>query len=208
MTDIVKDIENVAAAGASLRTAIIIGIGAAALVGALATWTAHHFEERGRQLERAGWLAKENAARIAQEKKDAVDTLRHQQIERETSERHQKELDQLRADAAADRAAADRAGGLRIPVVACPDARPAAATETAGAGGRDEAGPASVRLPQSIENGLWALANDADEVSAQLRACQGWILANGFYGPEPAAGSELLGRIDAVENQESKGDAQ
>jgi hypothetical protein len=208
MTDIVKDIENVAAAGASLRTAVIIGIGAAALVGAVATWTAHHFEERGRQLERADWLAKENVARIAQEKKDAADALRHQQIERETSERHQKELDSLRADAAADRAAADRAGGLRIPATACAASGDAAATETAGASGRDEAGSASVRLPQSIENDLWTLANDADEVSAQLRACQGWILANGFYGQEPAAETKLLGRIDAVENQDSKGDAQ
>jgi hypothetical protein len=138
--------------------------------------------------------------REAYEQKDAADQLHYQQIERTTSEHHEQELAQLRLERDADRAAVDNAGGLRISASACPAARPAAAPEAAGASGRNEASPATVRLPQSVEDGLWRLADDADEVSAQLRACQGWIRSNNFYGPVNDSNRQLLVKIAGDNN--------
>jgi hypothetical protein len=213
--DIIKDIEGVAQAGMDIRTRLIIVLAVVLALGALAAYGANHFEAKGRALERADWLAKQvreqqaDAALVARHDADmrAIED-KHQQIERTTSEKHEQELAQLRRERDADRRRADAAGGLRIPAPACPAGSTVAGTEAASAGGRDAAGPGTVRLPQQVENDLWVIADDADEVSAQLRACQGWILANGFYGPQNSAWHELLGRIDAIGNQDSRGEAQ
>lgn len=211
MTDILKDIESVAQAGLDMRTRLIIGLGACIVLIVLALGLAHHFEDRGRQLERAGWLKKEADERTAdlaliQQHQAEMNELEkhHLLIERETSENHEKELAQLRHDRDADRAAVDRAGGLRIPAPACPADRPVGGTEAPGAGGRDEAGAGTVRLPYQVENDLWSIVNDADEVSGQLRACQSWIRANGFYGPAMSEKPALLDRMIAVPNQQTK----
>jgi hypothetical protein len=209
MTDILKDVESVAAAGLDVRTKLILVLGAVVLASGAAAYGAHYFEQRGAMIERAGWLAKqvkEQAADAALVRKHEADmqALRdHQQtIERQTSEKHETELAQLRRERDADRLAADRAGGLRIPAAACAADRAVAGTEAASAGGRDEAGAGTIRLPVQIENDLWAIANDADEVSAQLRACQGWIRSNGFYGAADGESGALLDRIIPAQNSQ------
>lgn len=124
----------------------------------------------------------------------------YRDINLKVSQDHENELQTLRLARDLDRAAIDRAGGLRIPAPACPD--PAAApAKTNGASGRDEVGTGTVRLPREVENRLWALADDADEVSAQLRSCQAWIRDNGFYGPIPSDSTQLLDRMIAAPNQ-------
>lgn len=207
MTDILKDIEGVAEAGLDMRTRLIVALGACLVLGVVGLGLAQHFEGKGRQLERAEWLAKQ-----VQEQKDDAALLakhdvdmraleaQHKQTERETSEKHEQELAQLRLERDADRRHADAAGGLRIPAPACPAGSAVAGAEAPGAGRRDEAGAATVRLPQQVENDLWAITDDADEVSAQLRACQGWIRANGFYGEKPAGSVQLLDRMIAAPN--------
>lgn len=208
MTDILKDIEGAAVATVDIRTKLIIGLGAALALAGLFAWGANHFEDKGRQLERAGWLAKEVAekqADIALERKHAADMAalkdHYEAIGRTTSENHENELAQLRLERDADRRRADAAGGLRILAPACPAGGTVAATEAAGTSGRHEAGTRSIRLPQQVENDLWAIADDADEVSAQLRACQSWIRANGFYGKEPTGSGQLLDRMIAAPTQ-------
>lgn len=209
MTEILKDIENVAAAGSNMRARLLLVVGVVIVGALLGLGVAHHFEDKGRQLERAGWLKKEAAERtadLALVRKHDVDMraldARHHQIERETSEKHETELAQLRRDRDADRRRADAAGGLRIPAAACPTGGIVAGTEAASAGGRDETGAGTVRLPQQIEDDLWTLANDADEVSGQLRACQGWIVSNEFYGPYISKSHQLLGNMIGPPNKQ------
>lgn len=159
----------------------------------------------GKLEERATWEGMEESRELAEKELAERHRLEDEALRQKfithnlkVTADHEKELDQVRAAAAADRADADRHGGLRIPA---PERCSApATTEAPGAGGRDEAGPATIRLPLEVENSLWDLVNDADAVSAQLRACQTWIRGNGFYGPVPAENPELLDRMIAAPN--------
>lgn len=202
-----KTVTDVATAGASVRLRLmlwLVGLVALIVTGlALVAWGEH----RGAKLERADWLKKEqqrlkdqtlllrnHAAEVA------ALTLKHNLTNLKVTTDHEKELDALRRDRAADRAAFDRAGGLRIDRAVCDS--PAGQAEAPGAGGRDEAGAGTVRLPYQVESDLWAIVNDADEVSAQLRSCQAWIVDNGFYGPAPAESPPLLDRMVSSQNQD------
>lgn len=208
MTINLKDVAGLASAGMTIQSRLILIVGGITVAGLLALALANYYEGKGRALERGEWLAKElqrdQADRALERKHQAdMDVLKQAQqaIERKTSEDHQTELAALRHDRAADRAAADRNGGLRIPAPSCPAGVAVAGTEAAGAGGRDEASAGTIRLPHQVENNLWDIADAADEVSAQLRACQSWIRANGFYGPTPAETRALLDRMIAAPNQ-------
>lgn len=195
------------AKASAARIRLIVTAGALVVGGAIAWGVAHHFEDKGRQLERAVWLQKmadERAADLVLERQhqEAIARLNlmHKQIERKTSENHIKELAQLHRERDADRIAVDRAGGLRVSAAGCArDPAPAAAA-SASPGGRDEAGAGTIRLPEQVEDGLWRLADDADEVSAQLRACQAWILDHGFYGQMAVDPGVLLDRMLASPN--------
>jgi hypothetical protein len=211
MMDIEKDITAVVEGGMDLRARLILWLGASILLLVAGIAFAHHFEQRGRTLERAGWVKKEadeRAADLALTRKHEADmqALRDHQLflERKTSEDHEQELAQVRAAAAADRADADRRGGLRIPAPPCTAGTAVAGTETPSPGRRDETGTPTVRLPQQVENDLWALADDADEVSAQLRACQGWIRDNEFYGDNSDRYQRLLGRMIPWQNKQEE----
>jgi hypothetical protein len=168
----------------------------------------------GQLEERATWQGLEDeraaAAQLVLEQHEAdLEAERKRNIETnlKVSHDHENEIDALRAARAADRAAFDRAGGLRIPApatAACagaPGDRPGAGAEAPGTSGRDDPGAATIRLPQQVENDLWSIVDDADEVSSQLRACQGWIRTNGFYGPKPTDSRQLLDRMIAAPNQ-------
>lgn len=204
-----KDIEGLAAEGLDVRTRLILWLSAlvAVIVAGivLVAWAEH----RGATLERAGWEKKE-----AQRQKDTADLLRKHAADvaaltlqynlnnLKVSDDHEKELEALRIARAADRAAFDRAGGLRIARAVCNP--PAAGPEAASAGGRDEASASTVRLPEQVENDLWAIVNDADEVSAQLRSCQAWIVTNGFYGQKPTESTPLLDRMVSSQNHNNE----
>jgi hypothetical protein len=54
--------------------------------------------------------------------------------------------------------------------------------DTAGDERNHEAAAGTVRLPITLENNLFDLADDADEIVEQARACQQWIKQHGFYG--------------------------
>ena len=80
-----------------------------------------------------------------------------------------------------DKYLAARAIGLRMPKNSCSGLTTPAETTSSS---RSDDGE-SVRLPRPIEEGLFNLARQADEVNIQLRACQSWIKTNGFYDAKP-----------------------
>jgi len=78
-----------------------------------------------------------------------------------------------RADVAAAR---DGALVLRIPAAAlCPGGSETGPPRPAAAGGD---GAATVELPRAVAADLLALANDADQVADQLRACQAVVISD------------------------------
>jgi hypothetical protein len=143
----------------------------------------------GKKLERQVWQ-KERIVMLAQHAKDIGDQFnKHdQQVKlndakaRKAADTYENAIDQITKHAAADIAAVKRAGGLRIaapPPHAC---RLAATAEGPGAVESHEEAASTVRLPQPVEDGLFGIAADADQVSEQLRALQAWIRDNGHYG--------------------------
>lgn len=83
--------------------------------------------------------------------------------------------------------AAARNGGLRLPTTACSRYDDAKATATS-AGKLDEAAAFNIvsdatteRIPAVIEDRLFALAKNADQLSEQLSALQKWIRESGLY---------------------------
>lgn len=146
-------------------------------------------------------LAGEAHTKLLLEHADAMAALsrKHHETNLKVSNDYEEELAQLRRERDADRALVDLAGGLRIPAPAanCPGGA-VAGTEAASIAGRDEASPGTIRLPLALENSLWALVDDADQVSAQLRSCQSWIRENGFYGPPSTPEIISAGNVPAV----------
>ena len=137
----------------------------------------------GAEHERVTWQAKEieqvNAANAAikrlsdearAKEKESVDTMTRLATqllkERATNEARRK------ADAAAVRAGDLR---LRIPASVCAGGDFTGPPRPASSGGD---GSASVELPRAIAGDLLDLANDADQVADQLRACQSVIIAD------------------------------
>lgn len=172
---------------------------------ALIVWTAlvacyaHEVgSESGRDAERALWLNQEGArkdATITAVVADSTSRAKQQDHQNQTnvkvSTKHEAEVQTNRNEYRADRAAADRTGGLRIAIPATVCNHPAATTEGADAFEPDESAATTVRLPREVENDLWSAAEEADALSAQIRAMQEWVRANGHYGteqpePEPA----------------------
>lgn len=108
--------------------------------------------------------------------------LSHQRINKENSDDHEVAIEKLHSDLSAARTESRRLGGLRIPAPVCPVRETGTDAQTTGTGQRDEEATATIALPEAIEDGLWSIVGQADEVTEQLRACQGWIIDNGFYG--------------------------
>jgi hypothetical protein len=193
----------------SIQEKLIAGLAALVLMALACLGTFVYGVNHGQKIERAAWqkveLARKDAEAALVRANDAAITALHLQYEatnRKVSEDHEQELSDLRSGAAADRALVERAGGLRIARTVCNS--PAATAETAGTGRRDAAAAATVRLPREVENDLWDLADAADQVTAQARACQAWIRKNGFYGPETPDDANLQGKIVADPTQPDK----
>lgn len=92
---------------------------------------------------------------------------------------HEQALQAIGKKYEADLAATRVTGGLRIPRTVCS----ASATDAKAAGdsGHNETTSPTVALPDAITSDLFRLAHEADELTEQARACQGWLRQNGFY---------------------------
>lgn len=190
--NLIEDAEAVVEGGTGIQAKLIALLAGVIVLSLACLWVAHYFEDRGRALERAVWVQKQAAWEadklklVADNEAKIAHTIADNEAkERKTSELHEQEVARIRDALDTARSDATHHGGLRISASVCTDARPAAgSTEAPGTSGRDALDPATVALPQGTQDSLWAIVNEAEGVASQLRACQGWIRLNGFYGEE------------------------
>ena len=113
-----------------------------------------------------------------------MEALRKQQreINMKVSQDHQEAIDAIQKKHDADLAAMRRIG-LRIPRTVCSSSI-APITEAPSDGGHDADLASSVALPESIATDLLDFAADADRTTEIARACQSWVIKNGFYNAQ------------------------
>lgn len=154
-----------------MQTRLIIAAALLAFGGILVWFIPSHYREQGRQEVIQKY---EEASRIAlQERKAEIERLKvhHEATNKIVIADYEARLSVLN-----ERYASAKRDGLRLPKTACE--RSSSAAETASSSANNEA--ESIRLPPRIEDGLFDLVRKADEVNAQLSACQAWIKSNGF----------------------------
>lgn len=139
----------------------------------------------GIDTEKASWEKKERAYKDAESKlKDEhmKDIQRVLDANHQTNlkNHHAYELSIREKDTAlaAARAESRRNGGLRFTASCSPAV---GQTEAKGTITHHESTTATIALPELVEERLWTLVGEADEVSEQLRSCQAWIKDNGMY---------------------------
>jgi prophage endopeptidase len=165
-----------------LNPYVIIGLIVAWLgsLGAVGWWQ----NSAGHTAERFSWQKRDNDSLTTANAK----ILKLEQAARDAERRHaedlevisagyQKELVNAKAQRDRDVSAA-RSGALSLRFHAEGSGACAGGTgqTAAGAAGRD--GPATAELPREVAAGLFAIADDADEVVRQLSACQAVIRAD------------------------------
>lgn len=121
--------------------------------------------------------AAEKAIIIANEKhnQEVYDSNNRKNIE--VSNEHTKEMAKIITERDSLRSGRVR---FTIPVSSCATGR----TETAGTSGHNDASTSTAVLPDQATNDLLDLAAEADQLSAQVRSCQNWIVKQGFYGKQ------------------------
>ena len=155
-----------------IQTRLIIAAVLLALGGFLVWFIPHHYREQGRQEVIQKY---EEASKLALKQRELeIESLK---VQHEATNKIVIADYEARLSALDVKYRAAQSIGLRLPKTACE--RSSTTTETASTSGSNET--ESVRLPASIENGLFDLARQADEVNLQLSACQAWIKKNGFY---------------------------
>lgn len=135
----------------------------------------------GATAERVAWQDRENEELRAANELIGVLNNHARALEQKHAEemaaigaKHAKEMADAEAIRRRDQAAI-RDGALKLRIASsriCPGG--SASGETGPAPGERD-GAATVELPQQITSDLFDLANDADQVADQLRACQGVI---------------------------------
>ena len=155
-----------------IQTRLIIAAVLLALGGFLVWFIPHHYREQGRQEVIQKY---EEASKLALKQRELeIESLK---VQHEATNKIVIADYEARLSALDVKYRAAQSIGLRLPKTACE--RSSTTAETASTSGSNET--ESVRLPASIENGLFDLARQADEVNLQLSACQAWIKKNGFY---------------------------
>lgn len=135
----------------------------------------------GATAERVAWQAKDNEElRLANAKilelgnAARAQERKHVEAMAALGADYEKKLADAKAQSNRDRASI-RDGALKLRIATeriCPGG---GAASEAGSTPGERDGPATVELPQQITSDLFDLANDADQVADQLRACQGVI---------------------------------
>lgn len=150
---------------------LIIGAVVAVVLGTLAWRLPEHYREQGRVEVEQKYKEAEKAAIVSRNAEIERLKVEHENTNKLVVADYEGKIAVLN-----ERYLAAKRDGLRLPRVACE--RPPAIAEAQSPAGSNEA--ESIRLPPAIENGLFDLARKADEVNAQLSACQAWIKQNGF----------------------------
>jgi len=163
---------------------LIIKIGLIGVLFAAVFGYGHHLGSKGVQ---ARWDSEKAQTTIAiaklkdeNEKHNAEILAQHQADNVKVSQDHEQALQAVTQKYNTDLAAIKSRGGLRIPVSACSSST-TTGTKATSDSGRNEDSTGTIALPEQITNDLFSFANEADEVTEQLRACQSWIVRSGFY---------------------------
>ena len=145
-----------------------------------ATWGYRSIKESGRQEVREQYKKASDEAIVKRNHEIEAEKLKQSELNQKVVNEYEAKLKEQAASY--DKRIADvrAAGGLRIARSACTG--PTTTTQAESAGPDNEA--STIRLPESVESGLFSLAKRADEVVIQLGACQAWIRDNGFYNKE------------------------
>lgn len=146
---------------------IVIACVAVAGLSAVAVYGYKHVKHLGYEEAQAEFAEASRAAAKAHEDEIAKLNKIHETINKGTVASYETKLSDL------DRKYRN-VGGLRVSKTVC--SSNGAATVAESAAGNNEA--ESVRLPANVERSLYDIVRKADEVNAQLSACQGWIRAN------------------------------
>lgn len=159
----------------------------AAIALLIAVW--FHGHKVGENAVQADWDASrvalaEQTAKLVLEHSLEMDAVRKRQdaINVQVSRDFEGKLDEIGKSHAAELDRVRKSGGLRLPGSICPGST-STGTQTTSPSGSNETGPATVILPEQVTEGLFNLVEEADKVTEQLRACQGWIRQQGFHQP-------------------------
>lgn len=159
-----------------------------AIVGALALLLSVAFggAVAGRKIERSTWQEKEIKTAAAANKTlaDAIaNAQRIQQTQDATARKVISTYENELISVNKKYSVAVKRGGLRVPATICPS-NPLPATGASPIES-DDAGAATVELPNGITENLFSEARRADELAEQLRGLQNWIKSAGYYGESP-----------------------
>lgn len=146
------------------------------LCGLLVWRVPEHYREQGRQEVEQRYKEAEQVAIV--ERNALIERLK---VEHENTNRVIQADYEGKIAVLNERYIAAKRDGLRLPKSTCSGLTTSTETPSSSRGDEDQ----PIRLPSAVENGLFDLAKRADEVNAQLSACQTWIKQNGFYEHKP-----------------------
>jgi hypothetical protein len=162
---------------------------AAVLMLGTATGAFFYGRSDGKAVESAAWLQEKQKIQTESAKlladtvaKNAIELQNQRDLAKKASDDYEAKI----LDIDAQYKLVDHSRGLRIPITnRCADA---SKTSASGPSESHETTPNNVvseplteRIPAVTEERLYALAKLADELSAQLKALQEWVRANGLY---------------------------
>lgn len=165
---------------------LIAKIGAVAAL-LIAVW--FHGRKVGENAVQADWNASrlalaDQTAKLVLEHSLEMDAVRKRQaaVSADISQDFERKLDEVGKLHAAELDRVRKSGGLRVPATICSSST-STGTQTASASGHHEESAPTVTLSPEITEGLFDLVEEADQLTEQLRSCQGWIRRHGFYQP-------------------------
>lgn len=156
----------------------LYGIGVV-LIGLLGVWVyslPEHYREQGRKEMLANVAQKSHEALLIRNAENERDKLAQTEITRKVVQEYELKLQNQAIEI--DKRIADikRSGGLRVATPTCRESsRTPEATSTIRA---DEIG--DYRLPSDVEEGLFGLARQCEQIQTKLTALQAWVRLQGF----------------------------
>lgn len=135
-----------------------------------------HYREQGREEIRLDVAQKSREALLIRNAENERDKLAQDKINREVKAEYELKLQNQAFEM--DKRIADikRSGGLRIAAPTCREST--RETEATSAAGINET--RDYRLPSDIEEGLFGLARQCEQVQTKLTALQSWVRLQGF----------------------------
>jgi hypothetical protein len=153
-----------------------IGIVFIILIGVWVYSLPEHYREQGREEIRLDVAQKSREALLIRNAENKRDKLAQAEINKKVKTDYEKQISDQKISYDKRINVIRNNGGLRLPEVACRES--ARTPETRSPIRADEIG--SYRLPGDIEEGLFGLARQCEQVQTKLTALQSWVRLQGF----------------------------